>query len=153
VVVAGTVTGAEAHNGNSNPISDNLVLAFTERTRDGGRNLEWQEQIAYALDNPGEGGRAQTRLVALGFSENQRAETRLTNISRQITAGGGKPGQGYPAAFAGDQVRRLTPTECERLQGFPHGWTKGHADSSRYRMLGNAICVPVAEWIGRRILR
>ncbi len=49
-------------------------------------------------------------------------------------------------------VRRLTPLECERLQGFPDGWTAGHSDSARYRMLGNAVAVPVAEWIGRRIL-
>ena len=48
-------------------------------------------------------------------------------------------------------IRRLTPVECERLQGFPDGWTQGHADSSRYRMLGNAVAVPVAEWIGKRI--
>jgi DNA (cytosine-5)-methyltransferase 1 len=50
-------------------------------------------------------------------------------------------------------VRRLTPTECERLQGFPDGWTaiNGMSDSARYRMLGNAVCVPVAKWIGQRI--
>ena len=49
-------------------------------------------------------------------------------------------------------VRRLTPTECERLQGFPDGWTAGQSDSARYRQLGNAVCVPVAEWIGKRIM-
>ena len=51
-------------------------------------------------------------------------------------------------------VRRLTPTECERLQGFPDGHTavNGMSDSARYRMLGNAVAVPVAEWIGRRIV-
>lgn len=54
------------------------------------------------------------------------------------------------AVFPG--VRRLTPIECERLQGFPDGWTEGESDSTRYRMLGNAVCVPVAEWIGRRML-
>ena len=48
-------------------------------------------------------------------------------------------------------VRRLTPTECERLQGFPDGWTEGLSDSARYRALGNAVCVPVVEWIGKRI--
>ena len=47
-------------------------------------------------------------------------------------------------------VRRLTPTECERLQGFPDGWTAGQADAHRYRQMGNAVCVPVVEWIGRR---
>ncbi len=49
-------------------------------------------------------------------------------------------------------VRRLTPTECERLQGFPDGWTAGQSDSTRYKQLGNAVAVPVAEWIGRRIM-
>jgi len=55
-------------------------------------------------------------------------------------------------------VRRLTPTECERLQGFPDGWTAiGHdgnaiSDSARYRMLGNSVAVPCIEWIGRRIV-
>jgi DNA (cytosine-5)-methyltransferase 1 len=47
-------------------------------------------------------------------------------------------------------VRRLTPTECERLQGFPDGWTYG-SDAGRYHQLGNAIAVTVAEWLGRRI--
>ncbi|CEP68734.1 C-5 cytosine methyltransferase [Moorella glycerini] len=49
-------------------------------------------------------------------------------------------------------VRRLTPLECERLQGFPDNWTEGESDSARYKMLGNAVCVPVARWIGRKIL-
>jgi len=51
-------------------------------------------------------------------------------------------------------VRRLTPTECERLQGFPDGWTEGEgqSDSQRYRQVGNAVTVSVAEWIGRRIV-
>lgn len=49
-------------------------------------------------------------------------------------------------------VRRLTPRECERLQGFPDDWTLGYKDGVRYRMLGNAVPVPCAEWIGRRIV-
>ena len=49
-------------------------------------------------------------------------------------------------------VRRLTPLECERLQGAPDGWTDtGQADSPRYRQLGNAVAVPVFEWVGRRL--
>ena len=50
-------------------------------------------------------------------------------------------------------VRRLTPVECERLQGFPDGWTDGQADTVRYRQLGNAVAVPVVEWIGKRIMQ
>ncbi len=55
--------------------------------------------------------------------------------------------------FVGPTVRRLTPLECERLQGFPDGWTDtpGNADSQRYRQMGNAVAVPVVEWIMRRI--
>jgi len=51
-------------------------------------------------------------------------------------------------------VRRLTPTECERLQGFPDGWTNILAktpDSPRYKALGNSMAVPVMKWIGQRI--
>lgn len=49
-------------------------------------------------------------------------------------------------------VRRLTPTECERLQGFPDGWTEGQSDTARYRQLGNAVTVPVVEWIAGRLM-
>ena len=44
-------------------------------------------------------------------------------------------------------VRRLTPVECERLQGFPDGWTEGQSDSTRYKQMGNAVAVPVVNWI------
>lgn len=54
-------------------------------------------------------------------------------------------------------VRRLTPMECERLQGFPDGWTttsegKAQADSSRYKQMGNAVAVPVVAWILGRLV-
>lgn len=49
-------------------------------------------------------------------------------------------------------VRRLTPVECERLQGFPDGWTENQPDTTRYKQLGNAVAVPVAYWIGKRIV-
>jgi len=46
------------------------------------------------------------------------------------------------------RIRKLTPTECERLQGFPDGWTKGVSDTQRYKMLGNAVTTNVVEYIG-----
>jgi len=49
-------------------------------------------------------------------------------------------------------VRRLTPTECERLQGFPDGWTDGQADSNRYKQMGNAVAVPVVNWVVSRMV-
>jgi DNA (cytosine-5)-methyltransferase 1 len=48
-------------------------------------------------------------------------------------------------------VRRLTPRECERLQGFLDGWTEDQSDSARYKQMGNAVTVNVVEWIGRRL--
>jgi DNA (cytosine-5)-methyltransferase 1 len=50
-------------------------------------------------------------------------------------------------------VRRLTPVECERLQGFPDQWTEGQADSHRYKQLGNAVAVPVVQWIIERFIQ
>ncbi len=50
-------------------------------------------------------------------------------------------------------VRRLTPVECERLQGFPDDWTSGQADSNRYKQMGNAVAVPVVEWIISRMVK
>jgi DNA (cytosine-5)-methyltransferase 1 len=49
-------------------------------------------------------------------------------------------------------VRRLTPLECERLQGFPDEWTSGQADQHRYKQMGNAVAVPVVEWIIKRLV-
>jgi len=84
-------------------------------------------------------------------------ETTPTLQARMGTGGNNTPMVSYPAT-----VRRLTPTECERLQGFPDGWTaqridekKGlieQADSARYKQMGNAIAVPVVEWIMARLV-
>ena len=51
------------------------------------------------------------------------------------------------------KIRRLTPNEVERLQGFPVDWTAGIADTNRYKCLGNAVSVPVVEAIAERILK
>jgi site-specific DNA-cytosine methylase len=48
-------------------------------------------------------------------------------------------------------VRRLTPVETERLQGFPDDWTATCSDSQRYKQMGNAVAVPVVQWIGTRL--
>jgi DNA (cytosine-5)-methyltransferase 1 len=136
--------------------------------------------------------------ICVAVSEKQRGELRTTAYAQQLTTGGGKPGQGYPAVLTSswvggsqqDQfiahddvaptlahssnshggnhqpkvmtpdlaVRRLTPTECERLMGWPDGWTRYRADGTeiadgpRYRMCGNGVVAPVAEWIAHRML-
>jgi DNA (cytosine-5)-methyltransferase 1 len=69
--------------------------------------------------------------------------------------GGGRP---LPAIATAMQVRRLTPVECERLQGFPDNYTNiawrkkpESPDGPRYKALGNSMAVPVMRWIGERI--
>ena len=50
------------------------------------------------------------------------------------------------------RIRKLTPKECERLQGFPDGWTEGLSDTQRYKTLGNAVTVNVVAEITKRII-
>lgn len=100
------------------------TFAFTERTRAEGRTVETSEELAYSLTDASKGGNPHSSKIAGSFG-----------------------------------VRRLMPVECERLQGFPDSWTaygddgKPISDSARYRMLGNAVAVPCAEWIARRIAK
>lgn len=65
---------------------------------------------------------------------------------------GSMPNQ-FDAVHHAGAVRRLTPLECERLQGFPDNWTAGQSDTQRYRQMGNAVAVPVAEWVARNIAK
>jgi DNA (cytosine-5)-methyltransferase 1 len=96
----------------------------------------------------GASGTNQAPTIAFNYKECNTGEAVTPTLSG---GGGGGMGDGMSAMTTAG-VRRLTPTECERLQGFPDGWTDGQADSSRYRQMGNAVCVNVAEWIGRRIV-
>jgi DNA (cytosine-5)-methyltransferase 1 len=88
-----------------------------------------------------------------GFGVGEIASTqRAMGHANSHTNGGG-----HQAVMTGMQVRRLTPLECERLQGFPDNWTlvphngKPAADGPRYKALGNSMAVPVMAWIGQRI--
>jgi DNA (cytosine-5)-methyltransferase 1 len=62
-------------------------------------------------------------LRAVAFSESHRGGCSVNRVAGALTGGGGKPGEGYPAIAEAMNVRRLTPHECERLQGFPDDFT------------------------------
>jgi DNA (cytosine-5)-methyltransferase 1 len=95
--------------------------------------------------------------VAWGITDDETVmKDCLPTMATPSASGGGHP----PAVATAMQVRRLTPVECERLQGFPDGytaipWRKKPAsecpDGPRYKALGNSWAVPVVRWIGRRI--
>jgi DNA (cytosine-5)-methyltransferase 1 len=72
-------------------------------------------------------------------------------IAKTVKAGvHGVPG-GEGLVDEGYRVRRLTPVECERLQGFPDNWTQGVSDTQRYKQMGNAVTVNVIEAIAQRL--
>ena len=99
-------------------------------------------QVTHSLTSEGhdageDGTGRGTPIVATGFymTQDPISSEELISIERH----------------ADTTVRRLTETECERLQGFPDGWTDNQSGSARYRQLGNSIAVPVVEWIAQRI--
>jgi DNA (cytosine-5)-methyltransferase 1 len=130
--------------------STTTVVAFTQNSRDEVRQINGDCQVAGALS--AEAGMHQTNYVA--FKESQSG-CRLGDVHATLDANkGSRRAKGVMTAMA---VRRLTPRECERLQGFPDDYTlieyrrKPAADGPRYRALGNSMAVPVMRWIGERI--
>lgn len=141
----------------------NAVLMRTREGREGGGKgplLSPGESLTLATGND------QILFTPQGIAENQRGEIETTDYAHAISAGGGKPGQGYPAILdpsdivtgpgtvdvAIPGIRRLAPLECERLQGFDDGWTEpAGSDAARYRALGNAVTVTVPTWLFTRI--
>ena len=105
-------------------------------------------------DNTGD-----TRATVLIFYGNRVDDIRVQgDVINTLQARMGTGGGNMPIMNEGSTVRRLTPTECERLQGFPDSWTKFDAegnevtDGHRYKQMGNAVAVPVVEWIVKRLL-
>jgi DNA (cytosine-5)-methyltransferase 1 len=98
-----------------------------------------------------------TPLLPVAFSTNQRGEGRLREVHGSLTAT--HSATQVDGVMEGLAVRRLTPRETERLQGCPDDWTRWGSDgreisdSARYRLIGNAVAVPVVEWIFRRLAR
>lgn len=142
--VVGAVSSkwAKGTGGPSGDEAQNLV-AFAQNTRDEVRLIDGDGGQVGALAAQPE--MKQQSYVA--FTQEQEPKWDSETFGTLGTYNGRKAGVSSLAAG----VRRLTPTECERLQGFPDGWTAGQSDSTRYRQLGNAVAVPVVEWIARRM--
>ena len=103
--------------------------------------------MSYTVDTHATQGVARVVAPTLTASNDPSRSPQSTEVTNQIASV-------YAASMG---VRRLTPTETERLQGFPDGYTqipwKGKAspDSARYKAMGNSMAVPVMAWIGKRI--
>ena len=115
------------------PIQDGRDINKNQK----GLGIGKTEDPMYTLDSVSEHG------VITIFSHTQGLDAQPSDdVSPTLRAAGAGM-----AAQTGSTVRRLTPVECERLQGFPDDWTAGQSDSSRYKQMGNAVAVPVVEWV------
>ena len=124
------------------------VIAFGAQNSSA-QGLSASEHITPTLDK--------SKTPALAFSSKQQSMKTSDNLANTLGANDYKE----PQAVADNmQVRRLTPKECERLQGFPDSYTQipyrnkpaeNCPDGPRYKAMGNSMAVPVMRWIGKRI--
>lgn len=111
------------------------------------------EGVATNLNAEGGGLGAKTGLYVVPVLTPDRLEKR--QHGRRFKENGEESltltGQDVHGVMYNSSIRRLTPLECERLQGFPDGWTEGISDTQRYKCLGNAVTVNVIRFLGERI--
>ena len=108
--------------------------------------------ISTTLASQAGGLGAKTGLYAVGgLQAHQKA--RKDGVSPTLTQAMGMGGGQTPIVWSNRiKIRRLTPMECERLQGFPDGWTEGISDTQRYKCLGNAVTVNVVQAIAKKLV-
>lgn len=128
------------------------MIAQSQKLPDAQRVREI-DGLSVTLKGEGGGQGAKTGLYAIPVLTPDRPEKRQNGRRMKED---GEPlftltAQDKHGVFDGYRIRRLTPIECERLQGFPDGWTEGLSDSQRYKCLGNAITVNVIEAIIKKI--
>lgn len=133
-----------------------VAVAISLRGREGGATAELGDEVQNCLRASSGGGDKAHVLAPVCVTG---------DVTHPLKAEGfdgseDRTGRGQPIVAAPEMaVRRLTPRECERLQGFPDDWTlvpvrgKPAADGPRYKALGNSMAVPVMRWIGERIVR
>ena len=119
------------------------------------------EGVSATLNAQGGGLGAKTGLYKIGTIGNDSLSNRIYSdkgVSATLCAGNNGGGKRVGGLYnTGDKVRRLTPKECFRLQGFKDemvelGYKLGISDTQLYKMAGNAVSVPVVEWVAQRVL-
>lgn len=134
-----------------------VAVAVSLRGREGGATAELGDEVGNCLRaSSGGGDKAHVLAPVVGWDNDLNASKEQMGTLLKGGDGGRHEGVMLPTM----QVRRLTPVECERLQGFPDNWTlipwRGKPadqcpDGPRYKALGNSWAVPNVRWIGRRI--
>lgn len=133
----------DPHRSDGARIQGDTVNTLTSMMGTGGNNVP---MVAYSMHGAMVGRSETAGPKGSGFfGENEPSYT--------LTASSQARHGVVTVADSASMVRRLTPLECERLQGFPDGWTDGQTDGHRYKQLGNAVAVPVVSWIIERLVR
>jgi DNA (cytosine-5)-methyltransferase 1 len=163
--IAENIINRQDHNG-GNGIGSQEELQYTLNAT-GVHGICTMSDVAGPLDASyykGQGSRqgGEREFVAQSFAQNQLGECRVGDVFNTLNTNSNASGRNTPMLMTQMAVRRLTPTECERLQGFPDGYTQipwrnksaeDCPDGPRYKALGNSWAVPVVAWIGERIAK
>ena len=155
--VAPTMSARYGTGGNNIPLvqQEEVICiagnAIDRQPQNGGNGFGWQRDIAYTLtatDKHAVMKPYQETVGALCCGDEKGIGNQYVSQDKCIIAG--EITEEYSAT---NLVRRLTPLECERLQGYPDGWTDipGASDSARYKALGNSVAIPCVEFIMSRI--
>ena len=155
--VAPTMSARYGTGGNNIPLvqQEEVICiagnAIDRQPQNGGNGFGWQQDIAYTLtatDKHAVMKPYQETVGALCRGDEKGIGNQYVSQDKCIIAG--EITEEYSAA---NLVRRLTPLECERLQGYPDGWTDvpGASDSARYKALGNSVAIPCVEYLMQRV--
>lgn len=151
--IIGQAMSCKWSKGSSGPAGDehhNLVAAINPIAFHGSQDPGVSGDVTHSC---GRNGGLET---CVAFTQNQAGDVLTGNVAAAIGTNSNATGRNT-AKVMSNGVRRLTPLECERLQGFPDGYTnvrhrgKAAADGPRYKAIGNSMAVPVMRWIGERI--
>ena len=152
--ISPTVTARFGTGGGNTPLvqEPNEVYCIVgniidRQPENGGNGCGYQENLAYTITTCDRHAVFARQRVD-EFKEDDIASTQSARQSKDATDLVVEPNRQYAQL-----IRRLTPLECERLQGFPDGWTDipGASDSARYRALGNSVAIPCVEFIMRSL--
>ena len=152
--VAPTMSARYGTGGNNIPLveqnADTICIfgnIVDRQPQNGGNGLGCQEDLAYTL-TAADRHAVYSRQRVDDFRRNDVVSTQSARQHKDATDLICQQAESY--AYL---IRRLTPLECERLQGFPDGWTDipGASDSARYKALGNSVAIPCVEFIMSRI--
>ena len=155
--VAPTMSARYGTGGNNIPLvqQEEVICiagnAIDRQPQNGGNGFGWQRDIAYTLtatDKHAVMKPYQETVGALCRGDEKGIGNQYVSQDKCIIAG--EITEEYSAT---NLVRRLTPLECERLQGYPDGWTDvpGASDSARYKALGNSVAIPCVEYLMQRV--